>query len=119
MAMIPAVLRVRDFRRVWLASLASNAGSWLQVVASGWLIFELTDSPAAVGALALVTRAPAFLLSTYGGSLADRFDRRSVGMATFGLQAAAAGTLALITFAGGANLAAIYTLTFAVGVGFA
>ena len=117
--MIPAVLRVRDFRRVWLASLASNAGSWLQVVASGWLIFELTDSPAAVGALALVTRAPAFLLSTYGGSLADRFDRRSVGMATFGLQAAAAGTLALITFAGGANLAAIYTLTFAVGVGFA
>jgi predicted MFS family arabinose efflux permease len=119
MAMIPAVLRVPEFRRVWLASLASNAGSWLQVVASGWLVFELTDSPAAVGALALVTRAPAFLLSTYGGSLADRLDRRSVGMATFGLQAVAAGTLALITFVAGASLGAIYVLTFAVGVGFA
>jgi predicted MFS family arabinose efflux permease len=119
MAMVPAVLRTPAFRRVWLASLASNAGSWLQVVASGWLIFQLTDSPAAVGALALVTRAPAFVLSTYGGELADRFDRRSVGMWTFALQAVAAGTLALITFAGGANLAAIYVLTFAVGVGFA
>ena len=77
---VPQVLRVREFRRVWLASLASNAGSWLQVVAGGWLIFELTGSPAAVGALALVTRAPAFVLSAYGPvGLADRFDRRSVG----------------------------------------
>lgn len=117
--MIPAVLRTPDFRRVWLASLASNAGSWVQTLASGWLIYELTHSPAAVGALALVTRAPAFLLSTYGGSLADRFDRRAVGMATFLLQAVAAGTLALISFAGGASVAAIYVLTFAVGVGFA
>ena len=48
---------------MWLASLASNAGSWLQVVAAGWLILELTGSPAAVGALALVMRGPALLLS--------------------------------------------------------
>ena len=90
------------------------------MVASGWLIFQLTDSPAAVGALAvLVNRAPAFVLSTYGGELADRFDRRSVGIWTFALQAVAAGTLALITFAGGASVAATSTPTFAVGVGFA
>ena len=67
MSPVPEILRQRAFRRVWLASLASNAGSWLQIVASGWLILQLTDSPAAVGALALVTRAPAFALSAYGG----------------------------------------------------
>lgn len=117
--MVPAVLRYRAFRDVWLASLASNAGSWLQIVASGWLILQLTDSPAAVGALALVTRAPAILLSTVAGQLADRFDRRAVGIWTFLLQAAAAGALALITWASGPDVWSVYALTFVVGVGFA
>jgi MFS family permease len=117
--MVPEVLRYRAFRDVWLASLASNAGSWLQIVASGWLILQLTDSPAAVGALALVTRLPAIGLSTVGGQLADRFDRRAIGVATFLLQALAAGALAVVTAVAGAQLWAIYALTFLVGVGFA
>jgi predicted MFS family arabinose efflux permease len=116
---VPEVLRYRAFRDVWLASLASNAGSWLQIVASGWLILQLTDSPAAVGALALVTRAPAILLSTVAGQLADRFARRAIGICTFLLQAAAAGTLALITWLSGPEVWSIYALTFLVGVGFA
>jgi predicted MFS family arabinose efflux permease len=116
---VPEVLRVRAFRDVWLASLASNAGSWLQIVASGWLILQATGSPAAVGALALVTRAPAIALSTYAGHLADRFDRRMVGIWTFLLQGAAAAALAVITWADGVNVAAIYVLTFLVGTGFA
>jgi MFS family permease len=119
MAPIPSVLRVPAFRQVWLASLASNAGSWLQVVAAGWLILELTGSPAAVGAIALVARAPALLLSTFGGQLADRFDRRAVGIATFAGQALAAGALAVLTWADLAGAAVIYVLTFVLGVGFA
>lgn len=110
---------MRDFRAVWLGSLASNAGSWLQIVASGWLILQATGSPAAVGALALVTRAPAIAFSAYAGGLADRFDRRLVGVWTFLLQAVAAGALALITLVDGTNVAAIYVLTFVVGLGFA
>lgn len=116
---LPQILRLRDFRDVWLASVVSNAGSWLQVVASGWLILQATGSPAAVGALALVTRAPVIALSGYAGGLADRFDRRTIGIWTFLLQGAAAGALALVTWIDGANVAAIYALTFAVGVGFA
>jgi predicted MFS family arabinose efflux permease len=116
---VPEVLRYRAFRDVWLASLASNAGSWLQIVASGWLVLQLTGSPAAVGALALVARAPAIVLSTVAGQLADRFDRRSVGIWTFVLQAAAAGALALITGIAGAEVWSIYAFTFLVGVGFA
>lgn len=116
---VPQILHVPAFRNVWLASLVSNAGSWLQIVASGWLILQITDSPAAVGALALVTRAPAILLSTVAGQLADRFDRRAVGIWTFLLQGVAAGTLALITWLGGPEVVSIYALTFLVGVGFA
>lgn len=116
---LPEILRVPAFREVWLASLASNAGSWLQVVASGWLIFEATGSPAAVGALALVTRAPAIAFSAYAGGLADRFDRRRVGIWTFLLQGVAAAALAVITFVDGTHVPAIYALTFVVGLGFA
>ncbi|MGD9694170.1 MAG: MFS transporter [Thermoleophilia bacterium] len=116
---VPDVLRSRAFREVWLASVASNAGSWLQVVASGWLVLQITGSPAAVGALALVTRAPAFVLSPHAGQLADRFDRRLVGIWTFLLQAVGAGSLAVLTWAGGAHVASIYAFTFLVGVGFA
>ncbi len=119
MRFVPEVLRVRAFRDVWLASMASNAGNWLQIVASGWLILEATGSPAAVGALALVTRAPAIALSALAGRLADRYDRRLVGIWTFLLQAAAAAALAVITFTAGVSVVAIYALTFLVGVGFA
>lgn len=118
MSVVPEVLRNRDFRSVWLASVASNAGSWLQVVASGWLLLLLTDSPAAVGALALVTRAPA-LLSPYAGQLADRFDRRLVGIWTFLLQAVGAATLAVLSATGHAGVGALYALNFVVGLGFA
>jgi MFS family permease len=116
---LSGVLRVPEFRRFWLASLASNAGSWLQVVGAGWLIYDLTHSPAAVGALALVARGPAFLLSAYAGQLADRFDRRRIGIATFALQAVGAVLLAVLTAVDLANPAVIYVATFVVGVGFA
>ncbi len=117
--MIPAVLRVPAFRRYWFASLASNAGSWLQIVAAGWVVFDLTHSPAAVGLLALVARAPAIGLSAYAGRLADRHDRRNVGIATFSLQGIAAAALAVLSALDHVPLVAIYIATFAVGVGFA
>jgi predicted MFS family arabinose efflux permease len=119
MAPVPQVLRVPAFRTVWLASLASNAGSWLQIVAAGWLVLELTGSPAAVGGLAMAARAPAFVLSTWGGSLADRHDWRRIGIVTFLAQGVAALALAVATWAGAASVALIYALTVVLGVGFA
>jgi MFS family permease len=116
---VPGVLQVPAFRRFWLASLASNAGSWLQVVGAGWLIYDLTHSPAAVGALALVARAPALVLSGYAGQLADRFDRRSVGLVTFSLQGIGAGSLAVMSALDLATPPVIYAATFLVGIGFA
>lgn len=116
---VPAVLTVPEFRRFWLASLASNAGSWLQVVAAGWLIYDLTESAAAVGAIALVARAPAIVLSTIAGRLADRHSRRTVGIVTFTVQAVGAGGLAILAALDAATPAAIYIGTFIVGVGFA
>lgn len=116
---VPSVLQLRGFRQFWIASLISNCGSWLQTVAAGYLVYHLTHSPGVVGALALVSRGPAFALSTLGGSLADRFNRRLVAQWTFGLQAVAAAGMAVMAFSGHLTVPVIFVLTFALGVGFA
>lgn len=116
---IPPVLAARGYREVWLGSLASNAGSWLQIVASGWLVFQLTESAAAVGVLALMARGPSILLAGPAGRIADRFDRRAIGLATFALQAVAALALAVLTWAGLASVGVIYLLTLMLWCGFA
>ncbi len=116
---MPSALRVPVFRDVWLATIASNTGTWLQTVAAGWLVFSITGSPAAVGALVLLTRAPAIFLSPYAGYLADRVDRRTVAIAALLAQALGAGALTILAWAGEVSVAAIYAFSFVVGAGFA
>ncbi|MBI2684550.1 MAG: MFS transporter, partial [Actinobacteria bacterium] len=93
--------------------------SCFQVVAAGWVIFQLTGSAAAVGAVGLVARVPSILFSTVAGHLADRVDRRTVGFVTSVGQALAAAALSILSAVGMASVATIYALTFVVGLGFA
>jgi MFS family permease len=72
-----------------------------------------------VGALALATRAPSILLAPIAGSLADRYDRQRVAIAANGVQAVAAGTLAVLAGFGLAGPGAILGLTLLLGIGFA
>lgn len=116
---VPAALRVPLFRHVWLATIGSNAGTWFQNVAAGWLVLVITDSPAAVGALALLARGPAVVLATYAGHLADRFDRRDVAIGSMLLQAVGAGGLAVVAAVTEPSVAVIYISTLIVGAGFA
>jgi MFS family permease len=67
--------RWRAFRLYWLGQLTANAGAWLQIVASGWLVLELTNSPAALGLNAAFQAVPILALSLVGGVIADRIDR--------------------------------------------
>jgi MFS family permease len=64
-----------NYRLYWIGQLTTNAGSWLQIVASGWLVLELTDSPAALGLNAAFQAVPILALSFVGGVIADRLDR--------------------------------------------
>ncbi|MGA7670478.1 MAG: MFS transporter, partial [Nitrolancea sp.] len=69
-------LAVQDFRRFWYGSIISNVGSWMQMVAQGWLILQLTDSAFYLGLVGLVRAVPALTITLFGGVLADRLDRR-------------------------------------------
>ena len=68
-------LRERNFRLYWLGQAVSNIGNWMQVVALGWFILQLTGSPIALGLPGLAQFLPILLFSLVGGILADRFLR--------------------------------------------
>ncbi len=69
-------LRQRDFALVWGAALVSNVGSWMQTVAVGILITDLTGQAKWTGLVAAAAFVPIGLLSPVGGAMADRVDRR-------------------------------------------
>ncbi len=70
-----AALHHRNYRLYWVGQLATNIGTWMQVVATGWLVLALTDSPASLGLNAALQGVPLVGCALIGGVVADRFDR--------------------------------------------
>lgn len=93
-------LAIPDFRRFWYSMLASNVGSWMQMVAQGWLILQLTDSPFYLGLVGLVRAIPALSITLIGGVLADRLDRRRVLLVTQIIAGVLAFTMAFLDLSG-------------------
>jgi predicted MFS family arabinose efflux permease len=87
----------------------------MQTVAAGWLVFDLTGSASAVGVLAFLSRGPGLLLSTYGGELADRYDRRRLVIVLFVCQAVAAAPLAALAWEDISRLTEVYLATLLIG----
>ena len=71
-----APLRHRDFRRLWTGTFFATAGQWIQQATLGWVVYEVTRSPALLGAVLGVRAIPMLLLAPLSGEVADRFDRR-------------------------------------------
>lgn len=68
----------RDFRHLWLGQLVSMVGVQIVVVAVPYQVYLLTHSSLAVGILGIFQAVPLVIAGLYGGTLADRFDRRRV-----------------------------------------
>jgi MFS family permease len=77
-----APLRERNFRLLWTGLLISQTGSWMQFIALGYLVDQLTKAPIYLGLLGLSQAVPRLLFAFIGGVAADRFDRRRVLMLT-------------------------------------
>src|SRR2546429_8244909 len=93
-------LRERNFRLYWLGQAVSNIGNWMQVVALGWFILQLTGSPIALGLLGLTQFLPILLLFLAGGILADRFLRLHLLMVTQSAAMALAFILSILALMG-------------------
>ncbi len=85
----------RNYRLFWTGAFLSNVGTWMQAVAQGWLVLQLTNSPFWLGLDGFMATAPGVVFTLLGGVFADRIDRRRLllytqvvaGMAALGLAA--------------------------------
>lgn len=102
--------RIPDFRVLWLGTVATMLGQWLQFAAQGYLVFQLTGSPFQVGAVSFMRGISAVVVSPFAGAITDRFPRRSVLMAMTGLSAVIALLLALLVFSGAIEIWMMYPI---------
>lgn len=114
-----APLRLDGFRILWSASLFSNLGSFFQITAGSWLMWELTASPAWVGWMTASRNFPLLLLALPAGVLADRVDRTRMLAGTQIAMGVAAGLMAVFTWLGWMTPTLLLTLGMALGVGVA
>jgi MFS family permease len=106
----------RNYRLFFAGQVVSVTGTWMQNIATAWLVLELTGSPLAVGVLALCQFLPFTLLSLPAGVLLDRLDARRVVVATQALSLGFAAVLAAVTLAGIVTTWQVYVLTVLRGV---
>src|SRR6266516_3156611 len=69
-------LRLRVFRWIWVATLVSNIGTWMQTVGAQWLLVGQPHASALVALVQTADMLPDVLFAYVGGVLADTFDRR-------------------------------------------
>jgi MFS family permease len=110
-------LRQSVFRALWIASVVSNIGSWMQDVGESWLMTSLTLSPLLVALVETAGNLPVVLAALPAGALADIVDRRRlllVMQVWMVIVAAAMGAMALM---GLMTPGRLLSLTFLLGIG--
>ena len=112
-----APLRIGVFRALWLASLASSIGTWMQTVGAQWLLVPQPHASLLVALVQTADALPDLLFAYVGGILADTLDRRRILMTVQGLLAVTGLALTLLTIANRMPPALLLTFTFVLGAG--
>jgi MFS family permease len=110
-----ASLRYRNYRLFFAGQAVSQTGSWMQRIALGWFVYQITHSPFAVGVMAFSQFVPFMVFGLFVGVLADRLDARRTVIGTQAAQLVTATTLAWIALAGIAQPWMLYAIALANG----
>ncbi|MEI7654961.1 MAG: MFS transporter [Actinomycetota bacterium] len=111
-----AALQVRNFRLYFFGQLVSVSGTWMQSVAQGWLILQLTDSAVDLGTSIALQYLPMLFFASYGGLVADRLPKRRILYVTQASAGVLAVILGLMVTTHHATVIAVYALSFLLGV---
>ncbi|MEA2433871.1 MAG: hypothetical protein QOG54_1328 [Actinomycetota bacterium] len=108
-------LRIRNYRLYFIGQIISMSGTWMQVVAQSWLVLRLTGSGVALGLVTALQFLPVLIAGAWGGTLADRFDKRMLATWTQVIAGALALSLGLVVAIGVVELWMVYVFAFALG----
>lgn len=120
---------VKDFARQTFSSLAnpnyrlyfsgqavSMVGTWMQRVAQGWLVLQLTGSGTALGVVVALQTLPVLVIGPYGGVVADRMDKRRLMIGLQSMMGVLALILGILTITNAIAIWMIYVLAFLLGL---
>jgi len=111
-----AALRYRNYRLWFFGQATSLVGTWMQSVAQGWLVYQLTGSNLALGAISFAGSIPTLFLMLPAGVLADRFPKRKLLLITQTVMMLCAFALAALAASGVLQVWHIGVLAFGLGV---
>ncbi|MGC8779794.1 MAG: MFS transporter, partial [Anaerolineae bacterium] len=111
-----AALRYANYRRWFIGQVLSLMGTWMQGVAQGWLVYEITGSRLALGTISFVGSIPTLLFMLPAGAVADRISRRKMLLATQTAMMICAFILAAVTGARMVQVWHIALLGFVLGI---
>lgn len=106
----------RNYQLYFFGQLFSLVGTWLQIVAEGWLIYQLTKSAFYVGLDAAASTIPTLFLSLFGGVIVDRYPKKIILICTQVASMVLAFTLGILTVMGVITVWEIIALAFLLGV---
>ncbi len=109
-------LRYYNFRLYVTGQSISLLGTWMQRIAVGWLVYELTHSAFMLGLVAFAGQIPMLLVSPYAGSFVDRHSRYHILLATQIASMVQAGLLALVVMTHHYNITIIIALSVMLGI---
>ncbi len=101
---------------MWFGACTSSIGTWMQIVAQGWLIYRLSHSAFLLALDQFLGGIPIFLFSLIGGVVADRTERRKILLVSQYVQMASAGVLTVLVAAGWVHVWQILCLSFVSGL---
>lgn len=109
-------LRYRNFRLYLGGQFISLIGTWMQNLATSWLVYRLTGSTFWLGVSTFCSQIPTFILGLFAGVIVDRMNRHRLLIWTQSAAAIQASILAALTFSGRAHLHGILALSIALGI---
>jgi MFS family permease len=106
----------RDFRYIWFGNFLSNTGTWMQNIAQGWLVLQLSNSAFWLGVVSFAAAAPLLVFTILGGVIADHVDKRRMLINTQIAMMISAFMLALLTYKHVVTVPHIVLLAFVTGL---
>ena len=94
-----SAMRHRNFQLYFGGQLISNIGTWMQIIAQSWVVYQIGRSELILGLVAFASAIPVLLISPWGGVVVDRVPRRRLLMMTQSGAMILAFIMAALTFA--------------------
>ncbi|TAJ20590.1 MAG: MFS transporter [Dehalococcoidia bacterium] len=112
-------LRHRNYRLIWIGTLFSSSGQWIQQTSLGWLTYDMTGSAFLLGAVNGFRSLPLLVLGPVGGVAADRYDKKKLMLTTQMFMVAISVVFATLIVTGHVHVWHIFAFTLLSGVGWA